>query len=1675
MEKKKRNYRWLRRIARVLGVLALLFIILILFVRSPWGQRVIVSEITEYVSGKTNTKVEIDRLFITFSGNLFLEGLYLEDTKKDTLVYSKNLEVNLPISPILFGDKINLKSVTWEGLKANIIREEGSEKFNFYFLMDAFVSKDSVAAPTESKPLKINIGSIEFSDFNIVYTDGFIGIDSRLNLGILHLKADNIDLEAMRFELDALELADTRILYEQTKPFETTADTKETQLPFVSVNNFVMSNVTANYNSIPDAITANVVLGDFQLKLPKADLSKNEIGIDLITLKNSSISLHVSSPNVEKDTSVEVVNSSPFTWPAFIINANKVRFEDNSIDYTSGKTNPVKGKFDPNTIAISQLNLTAHTLSYQPEKVLLELDEFSFMERSGFQLRNASLDASITTTSASLWNLRLKTNYSHVNGSLELKYPSVDQLINAPRKSTLDMRIPDIELALQDAFYFQPELAENPYVNIVTKYPFTGNINASGSLDSIQITDTQLNWGKNTSLITKGQLMNVTQPNSLIFDFDTITARSTREDILAFVSEEELGISLPQTVLVKAKAAGALDDLDAAVQLKIPEGKVQLTGNYRNENLMRFDGSLQVDSLRLDKLLHNDQLGGLSFKMDLSGGGNSLNTLNAEVSSDFSQLSFQDYDFSNLELEGKINNGEGTINLNFKDENLNLTTSTTVKLDSKASEIGINLNLIGADLFALGLTEEKIKTGLKLHADFFGNPSDYSLKATVEEGVTVYENQQYQIGDIALTTKIDSISTDVTVDSDFLVGFFQSNASPRRLQTGLTNQLKSYFNDSTQIVSAADSVKLKIDLKLYPVPVLTEVFFKDIEQLDSIIIRADFNEKTKTLIAELRVPIAKYGGSSIDSLTALVKGDANNLNLTAGFASLALDPINIKKTYVTGNLDNKKLLLNFGSLDGNEVITNIASQLTLKRDTTYIKINPSKLILNKKEWSIPEDNQITLAENTIAINNVKLSRNAQELTFSNTIAGIEKEHLGITFDSFKLQTFLSLLNPDEALASGMVNGDFILENPFGAKGIVADFNIKKFEVLKNPLGNLTLNAKSQGDAAYDFNMAVKDGGVDLDLAGDYMAAETGANLNLKLDLNRVDLQFIEGFSDGAIKDSHGFISGKIDVSGTTHDPEYAGIFNFNETDFNVAAFNSIFKISDETIEINPKGVFLDNFKISDSNANNFILDGSILTKNLLNPSFDLKLSAKAFRFLDSTKEDNELFYGTASFDADVRVKGNLNLPKVEGKLKVRQVTDVTYVVPESQLDIEERDGVVIFVNRENLDAILTRTTQEDAPSFFQGMDVQAVLEIADDANFKVIIDERTGDNLSVTGEAALTLNMEPNGRVNLSGRYELKSGHYETNLYNLVKRRFEINPGSTITWQGDPMDAKLNVTAIYELETSASPLMSSVTSGQDKSVTGKYRQVLPFLVYLNVDGEILEPSLSFGLDMPEAEQGSLGGAVYSRVKQLNQQEAELNKQVFSLLALNRFYPDSGSDGSSGGTGAIARDNVNKVLSGELNAFSDKVFGNSGFEVDFDLDSFTDYQGDNPQDRTQLNINAKKKLFDDRLIVTAGSAVDVEGSAQTGQEETPIIGNVSLEYLLTKDGKYRLKGFRKSSYENIIDGQLIITGVALIFNREFNKFSQLFNPIKEKPEDKRTEKSKALNNDRRKNEQEENNN
>ncbi len=1648
---KKKQSRIFKRLLKVFAVILLLFISIILFIRSQWGQDIIINKIVDYVSNKTQTEISIDKLFITFSGHLYLEGLYLEDKTGDTLIYSKSLEANIPFKPLITGSGIALNSLDWRGLKANVTRKKDSENFNFSFLIDAFTTTDTLQTTTESEPLNISIGTINLTDFDINYNDGFLGIESAVHLGEVELDMDKLDLDNMHFEVDDFALRNSDVNYKQTKPFITTEDSTSTQLPYIGIGDLNLENVKANYTSVPDNQIGIVNIGNFKLESNKANLNTNEISIDKLALNNSNISYK--TKDLASTEITETDNLSVFEWPEYNFTLKRLELESNSIDYQVGNQEAIKGSFNANALAISNLNLNAQNINYIKEKANLSLEKFSFNEKSGFQLKNFGFEAQLNNSDVTITNLKLQTNNSAVYGNASLKYNEMQQLINTPEETFINLNLSQFSINVSDAFIFQPEIANNEYVSKVANKSITGNITASGSLKSIQIPDLIINWGDNTQLLAQGELGNLMQPDLLFFDFKTIKTSSNRNDILNFVSENDLGISIPNTIQLNAIASGTATNAIGEIILKTPEGTAKIIGEYTNSTQLAFTGNLKVDTLQLDKLLKNEELGDLSLTMNVSGSGSSLNTLNAKLSSDFTQLEYKKYDFSNLNLNGEIAKGKGDININFKDENLNIKAITNLNLDSITSAIKLKLNVIGSDLYALGVTNENIKMATQLNAEFKGNVADFELNTKIIETIAVFNDQPYRMSSVELNTKIDSNNTNITVNSKFLNGNLRANGSVDKLSTAIKAQINNYFSDSIVENTDVNPIVMNMDFTLKTTPILTEVFLKNVEKLDTISIKANFNAASKKLNASLLIPATMYSGSSIDSLSVLINGNATDLNFTASVNGLSSDPILIKKTIFEGNLKNNVMLLDFTSYDDKQKLLHIGSEVALANDTIKLHIKPEELILNKKQWSIPENNNISIGKNSVVFKNVTLKKDTQKLSISNSINGTKKEHLGIVFDNFKLQTFLSLLNPDEALASGLVDGSFIIENPFGATGIVANFNIKQLTALQNPLGNLSLKANSTGNAKYNFDMALKDGEIDMDLLGDYAASETGANLNLDLMLNKLGLQVLESFSNNAITNTAGNISGNIKVSGTTTNPVYEGNFDFNNTEFTVAALNAFFKITNETLEIDNSGIYLNNFKINDSNNDTFAVDGSIKTKSLTNPSFDLSLKADGFQVMNSTKEDSELFYGKASMDADITIKGDLNLPVVSGLFRIDENTDITYIIPESQLDIEERDGVVIFVNQENPDAILTRNKEEESTSVLKGYKVNTILEIDNDAVFNVIIDEKTGDNLQVSGEANLNFGMNSTGVMSLSGRYELNNGHYETILYNVVKRKFTIKTGSTITWNGSPTDADLDVTAIYNVDASASPLMSSLTSGEDSSVSSKYQQVLSFLVYLNVDGQILAPEISFALDMPEDEQSSLSGTVYEQVQQLNEQESELNKQVFSLLTLNRFFPTSGSDGSSGGTATIARNNVSKVLSDQLNTFSDKLLGNSGFELGFDFDSYTDYSGDTEEDRTQLNINAQKKLFNNRLIVTAGSTVDVEGSAQTEDEETPIIGNVSLEYLLSEDGRYRLKGFRKNEYENIIDGQLIITGVALIFNKEFNSFSELFNPIKKEDKDK----------------------
>lgn len=1647
MKKEKRTNKFIKRIAKLLALLLLVVFLLLLFIRSPWGQGIIVDKFVSFLTEKTGTHITVDKLFITFSGDLEIQGVYLEDLQKDTLLYAKNLQADIAISPFIFNKKIKINELEWNGVLANVTRSKNTEKFNFSFLLDAFVTPESKQSEDTTEVIPLDIGSISLTKFKVNYVDKFLGIESKNRIGSLYTEFETIQMEELLFHINRLELSNSSISYIQHRLLPASNEDTSSTLPQLVFSNIALENVDARYHSIPDRVLADINVDQLTLDLPKIDIATNTYEIDGLAIANSKILFELPQRPESSTEEMGANASNSFVWPDYHINARNLTLKDSQFSLNKKTIDTVKNKFNPNSFDFSEVEFRAKTVSYTPKQVNLDVEQLSFKENSDLHLNQFSVKGTLNENQLRLSNLVFKTSRSSLYGAARLNYSSIQNLIDSPKDVVVALDISFFSFDARDLYIFEPSLQANEVLTNISEKPFTGQLFAQGTLDEIALENTALKWGSQSSLKLKGTVYNSTNVDSLRVDFDSIIATTVLTDLNRFITLRDSTLTFPKRMQLNGTASGSLKNLSTNINLKSSMGDASFIGSGGLTTTPFIEGLLTIDSLQLGNLLNNPQFKDISLTVDAKVKGTDLETLTGQLDATITEFYWNNYLFANLSANAIIDQGTGEISLDYKDKNLNLSSLTALKLDNAVYNIETSIDVIGANLNALRSTENDIRVGANIKAAFLGTTEAYTINTKITKGVSTIENNRFQTGDIDISASVSQNATEATITSEFLNGGLKANGSPNQISKALLIQFENYFNDSPQFISQTDSILVNLNANLTPKPILTEVLLRGIERMDTIRMNASFDSAKRDLHAELQLPFAEYKGGTVDSLNFMINGDSSDLKFSFGINALRYNPLLIKKTYLDGVLKNKKLELDFISFDDEEKLTHIASEMQFRRDTLSLRINPEELTINKKPWSIPENNLVVFAANFLSFQDIILTRNNQEIQLSDAVGGVTPNHIGLLFKNFKLQTFLSLLNPDEALGTGIVQGNLILENPFAAAGVLADIEINNLGILENQLGNLSLNASSQELSKYTVDLAIKEGPITMDLTGNYKATATGPYLDLYLDLKKLETSFVTGFFKKEFTKPTGFLSGQFELQGTLNKPSYEGNLTFHETGLKIIPLNTQFKVDDETIAINESTVIINDFEIEDSKGDTFKIDGSMGVKQLLNPTFDLNFTANEFRLLDSSKEDNALYFGTASIDADVRLSGNLSLPKVDGKLKIGKLTELTYVVPEEQLDIEERDGVVIFVNRENPDAILTTKDERSAPDLLQGFDVNLLLEVADDAVLSLILDERSGDVLQVAGDATLNLNLNPNGSIGLTGSYELKEGYYSTNLYNLVSRKFDIAQGSTIRWQGDPMDAKLDVTAIYKLETSAAPLMASETSGVETSLAAKYQKVMPFLVYLNVDGEITAPEISFNLDMPTDSKGDLGGAIYAKVRQLNEQETELNKQVFSLLALNRFFPNTISDGSTGGAAWITRNNVNMVLSNGLNSFSESLLGNSGFELDFDLDSFTDYTGESAQDRTQLNIKASKKLFNERLIVTAGSAVDVEGSAQTGQEETPIIGNVSLEYLLTKNGRYRLKGFQKNEYVNEIDGQLMVTGLALIFNREFNALSELFNPLK----------------------------
>lgn len=1666
-KKPKRPSRWKkawRITSRIFLVLIILIILLLLFIRSPWGQGVITDYAVDYVRDKTKTEVQIDKLFVTFDGNISLKGLYLEDKAGDTLVYSKRLEAGIPLKPIFDNNEIPIDDVDWSGLRVNVHREDTIKGYNFQFLIDSFASGESEPEPEkDSEPMRISVGTIDFSDFKIDFKDRVEGIDTELDLGNFHLDNESFDLEKMDFHLNELALKNVDLKFKQSEPTiaetkpesekqaENKSDTTSGSLPKLRLDDLNLTNVNVQYNSAPSDISADVKLGQLKLDLHNLDLNDQRVLVNRLDLHKSSIAVRMqpgdNAPDEPKNTADES-ETDALPWPEWDVEVKAIDFSDNQLAFASGEKTTPDDQFDPLHIQLNDFTFKTGELRLRPDKTaLVNINALNFRDQSGFALKTFELNADLKQESIDLKKASVKTNRSHLSASLSTEFKSLDKFIENPEKYAVNLNVDPFHLDIKDAYFFSPDLKKQEMVEKLSAHPVEGQINAEGSLAQMNLKKLNLNWGKGFNFNTEGKFTAISEPEKLTYNIPQLKLQTSRQTLDKFLPDS-LGINLPDSLALTSSLSGSTTKIDTKTSLTTSLGNVNLDAELDNSDRLEFDIKLNSDQIDVGEIVQMEEVAPISLTLNTSGSGRDLAHLNADLETDFQQLSYKGYDITPLELSGKIENGNADVKAGFKDENLNVKLNSTASLDSSLADASVDLRVAGADLYALGLTDKKIRTKLDLKADYQRRGTGFKAYTRLDNVKTVYDDNTYMLSPISIDANVKNDSTQVDIAGELISGELRSNANPGQMTSAILAHLKHYFAQAEgtdppkeQDSTGQEPVNLEFRAKIANAPIISEVFLDDIKELDTVDAHLSYRQDKQQLSSEVTIPQIDYGGNKIDSLQFTLDAGQEDADLNFTFSSLEAGPVKMQRTNITGVLKNGKLDAGLESFKGEEKLYNLQAELTSKDSSLVVHLKPDSLLLNQNKWVVPESNALRIDKKGFHADDFTLNKNRAALELVDQFKSGDG-NFKIEFNAFDLEDITALLNPDQKVLAGKLDGD-VKMNPDaeGAKP-EADITIADLEAMGIPLGQLDLRTQNSGNGVYDIDAGIEGDSLDLKIDGDLTSREDNAQLNLDVDLKQLALSTIADFSDGALTNASGSIGAKVQTSGTLDSLQYDGYLQFTNAKAEVDMLKNTFAFSNEKIEINNDGIGFDHFTIEDEEENPFSIDGQILTENTLNPEFDLVLKARDFKAMDSKKGDNELYYGTAVFDVDASIKGTLNFPEVDMDFKVDEKTDITYILSQSQASMEEQEGVVDFVNKSDSDDILTRKTEKKANELLTGIDLESRIKVEKGSAVKVITNPKTNDNLEIKGFGELLFNIARNGDMKLSGQYEIEDGHYELSLYNLVNRRFDLAQGSTITWSGNPMDAKMDLRAIYNVKTTVSPLMASQVSGESASVQNQYNQRLPILVYLNVDGEITQPDLSFGLDMPKNSRGAVGGSVYAKIQQLNNQQDQLNKQVFSLLVLNKFYPKSGSDGSQGGAASIARENLGKALSDQLNALGGKITGNSGVQLNFGVSSYDDYQEKGTQQRTELSVSAEKKFFDDRLIVEAGGSTNVEGDTRPGESATTL-GNVRVEYLLTKDGRWRLRGFRQSEYENVLDGQVFVSGISLIFTREFNKLKELF--------------------------------
>lgn len=1550
------------------------------------------------------------------------------------------------------------------------------------------------------------LNTVNLRNINISFEDHFSGTDLSTSLGYLHTSLADSDLLNNKYHAGNTEIRETSIwLFAYEPSFPAEEPSEEVPDIDISLTSLELADFGFLLEST-DGSRLNIETELLSLIPESINLQDQFANISSLITENLRASIVQPPGTEDTGALAETGNNgqpdimeTEFRFSEIMdwtVGLDRLEINNSFISIGTDNQPVSKETFDPDNFTLGNLELNARNLFVAPDSLNIDINDMSMLVSEIFNLEHLELDISMGRRAGNI-NLLLLSAGSNLDLTLNMDANllnfSFDDLLD--RRMVIEMEDTSID---NDMAFFLPVL--KPYYfdrpgadPLEIRSRITGTP-ANITIDSLRVTGPELFW-----IFAGGDVSGLPDTDNLYIDLLRLELWARPALVMANLPDiqQPEGINLPEYIMMEGQFLGTFTEFETEVFLQSNLGDIEMTATVYEDAIgeSSFNGSVTLDAIDVAQLSQAEILQQpVSLYFDFSGRGLDMEniepeTMELEAELGISHLMLMDYPYDEIMVFLTLKDSIANISTTYDDEFLAFDLDAETGIFKETITAKTELNIDYADLGQLGFSQEDVIVTTSLGADIMLYPEDFfSGSITISETNLAINGDIYTIPEVLLIS--DSKQEDYSFEliADFMSAVYKGNFTPAGIPEALADHLAEYFTlpetaesqdelpaaesgeydteyakaagnransgnpdngaDSEEVSDSNENKHFELNINIYPSDVISNVFLPPVEEYDTLSLLLEYDSQAQNISVNATMEDIQYAGMRLQNFRAGISSDKEKMDFEISLDSLNMDEISFYNFDVSGSFFDEKIDFSFSFQDEQqEDIFFIGALVESREELIHFSIDPENLVINYEPWEIHPENRIVTGHEILQFDNFMMEHQESMLSVnSRTLDENEEEEYeditDITVSRLDLLSLTSFATDILPLKGGMLDGTMTVRNIHRETSFTADMDLAGFAWGEHKIESISLFAEDVAPGQIFINAALEHEGTALRASGDFFPGEI-PSVDIEVLMENLDMSLIEMFAGDELTDVSGTISGKINVTGSLESPEITGEMNFHEAGFRVTQLNATYLLKEEQIRFDQHRVTFPNFIIRDYAGRTATIDGNVNIEDFDNLILNLDFNTGNFMLMDLPRRRGEMYYGTILIDSDLRIRGGHLNPSVSGTLRLREGSDFTFIVPQTTPEAIGGEGVVEFIppqEEEFFRRVVEREEADELRSSLEVMTVALNVELDRETQLSVIIDEIAGDYLELQGGGVLSFDIDPGGAINLTGRYEIVEGEYMLSFHEVARRRFGIREGSSIVFTGDPLDAELDITAVYTVRTSPEQLMRPVGGGNISD--GGVRRQLPFMVYLNLEGELMAPNISFGLDMPPEHQDAFEGSLMARINAINEDESERNKQVFALLILGSFIHESPfATGDGPGIATTARSSASQILSQQLNRLSDRYV--RGVDISFELESYEVNRDDAAVGRTELQVEVSRRFFDDRIRVMVAGNVELEDDTHRETSPGDIAGDFTLEYLLTPAGDLLLRGFRRKEYGDIIDGELTTTGLSVVFSKSFTRFRDLF--------------------------------